>query len=264
VPEFIITHLFKYPVKSMQSLAFDAIEVDTFGFQHDRRFMLVDASGQFITQRKHPKLALYSASYDGASLTIAGPNDLVLHFGLHEFVACHDVSVWSDTVKALQVKDKRTEVLSKLLGVDLSLVYMPESTFRRVDPDFCVPERRVSFADGFPFLLCNQASLGDLNAKLDLPVGMNRFRPNIVFEGDAAFQEDQWRRIAIGALEFDLVKPCSRCILTCTDEEGRRHKEPLKTLASYRRNEYGVCFGQNMVHRGQGLLAVGDVLRVLE
>lgn len=261
--EFKITHLFRYPVKSMQPVALDIAEVDAFGFLNDRRFMLVDAAGRFITQRKYPQLALYSASYDGESLIITGPNELVLRFSLGEFVVRDQVSVWSDDVLALHVKNKRTEVLSALLGVELSIAYMPESTFRRVDPDFCIPKRRVSFADGFPFLLCNQASLDDLNAKLALPVGMNRFRPNIVFEGDQAFQEDEWQRVAIGDLEFDLVKPCSRCVLTCTDESGIRHKEPLRTLASYRNNEYGVCFGQNMVHSGVGVLTVGDVLRVL-
>jgi uncharacterized protein YcbX len=135
---------------------------------------------------------------------------------------------------------------------------------RQVDRDFFEKDQNVSFADAFPLLLTNSASLADLNSKLEQSVSMSRFRPNIVFEGGVAFEEDDWKQVSIGGVDFDLVKPCSRCGMTTIGEDGKLGKEPLKTLAGYRRNEYGVCFGQNLVHRSLGMLKVGDVLVVKE
>jgi uncharacterized protein YcbX len=263
--DYEVSSLYVYPVKSLRGLALSRSKVDTFGFQYDRRFMLVDSAGRFVTQRKHPILARFRADFDGVCLTISSSCllDQPLRFSVEEFVSQSEVTVWSDEVDALLISDVRTESLSSILGFKVFLAYMPDSSFRQVDPDYFSGRQSVSFADGFPLLLTNEASLEDLNGKLDSSVPMSRFRPNIVFKGDQAFQEDNWRRVAIGELEFELVKPCSRCVMTCVDEEGARHKEPLRTLATYRKNKYGVCFGQNMVQLSEGSIAVGDRLRVL-
>lgn len=263
MPEFVISGLNIYPVKSLKPVPVDYAEVDCFGFRSDRRFVLVDADGGFISQRKYPELSQVCCDFDGEILRIRSKAFTELRFLIDEFVSLSKVSVWSDTVDALVLQDNRTKVLSEFLGVSISLAYMPDTTFRQVDRQFFDVEQPVSFADGFPFLLANQASLNDLNSKLDLPVGMSRFRPNIVFEGDLAFQEDEWQRIKVGEVEFELVKPCSRCVMTCIDEQGIRQKEPLKTLASYRNNEFGVCFGQNMVQLNAGKITVGDKLSVI-
>ena len=263
MPEFVVSGLNIYPVKSLKPLPVNYAEVDHFGFRFDRRFVLVDREGTFISQRKYPILSQLRADFDGEALCISSTAFAELRFLIDEFVSPSKVSVWSDTVAALILQDARTQVLSEFLGVSISLAYMPDTAFRQVDRKFFDVEQPVSFADGFPFLLANQVSLNDLNSKLNVPVGMERFRPNIVFEGDLAFQEDEWQRIKVGEVGFQLVKPCSRCVMTCIDEQGIRQKEPLKTLASYRKNEFGVCFGQNMVQLNAGKIALGDKLRVV-
>ena len=261
---YLVSDLYIHPVKSLKSVSLSEAEIDEFGFVHDRRFMLVDASGKFISQRKHSRLGFLSAEFDGRNLVIQGKGLDAITFALSEFEVALEVDVWADRVGALAIADERTEKLSEYIGLMLSLVYMPRSTFRQVEREFFSADQKLSFADAFPFLLTNTASLDDLNDKLEQPIGMGRFRPNIVFTGDQPFQEDDWQRIAIGDVEFDVVKPCSRCVMTCIDEQGRKHKEPLKTLATYRRNDFGVCFGQNIVQRSSGSVMVGDVLRVLK
>lgn len=262
-PQYALAELHHYPVKSMQGNRLSQMHIDDFGPQWDRRFMLVDESGQFLSQRTFPLMSQLHAAFDGEVLSINGPEGLVLayrHFG-------HSISarVWSDQIGA-RVSDHSDNdaQLSALLQENVRLVYMPDSVFRQVDRDFFAADRRVSFADGFPFLLTNTASLSDLNARLADPVDMRRFRPNIVVAGDLAFQEDAWTRIRIGAVEFELVKPCSRCVLTTIDENGKKGKEPLRTLASYRKSVHGVCFGQNMVALNEGLISLQDRVEVLE
>jgi uncharacterized protein YcbX len=264
--DYAISSLFIHPVKSLKAVSVSSASVGALGFQSDRRYMLVDSSGQFITQRKYPQLTKITALLTGDSLKLSGDvfNGRTLSFGIKEFKEGSNVTVWSDSVEALLINDERTRVISDLIGVEASLAYMPDSTFRQVDRAFFADDQAVSFADGFPFLLTNEASLNDLNRRLDEPVSMRRFRPNIVFKGGLPFQEDEWKRIAIGDVEFALVKPCSRCVMTGIDEQGVRHKEPLATLATYRKNEFGVCFGQNMVQLSSGRISVGDKLRVIE
>ena len=121
----------------------------------------------------------------------------------------------------------------------------------------------MSFSDGYPFLLISEASLVELNSRLETPVPMNRFRPNLVIANCAPFEEDTWKQIRIGEIIFDCVRPCSRCVLTCVDQDtGQKGLEPLQTLASYRKQEKGIMFGQNLVHRNQGTLNLGDALVV--
>jgi uncharacterized protein len=142
---------------------------------------------------------------------------------------------------------------------------MPDDSVRPVDPDYAGPGHRVGFADGFPFLLISEASLDELNGRLTQPVPMARFRPNLVVAGCEAFAEDGWRRIRIGGLAFDLVKPCSRCIIPTIDiATGQRDAEPLRTLMGYRKRDNRILFGQNLVHDGVGLLRRGMPVQVLE
>jgi uncharacterized protein YcbX len=116
-------------------------------------------------------------------------------------------------------------------------------------------------SDGFPYLIISQASLEDLNGRLKEPVGMERFRPNLVIAGGAAFQEDGWRSVRIGTARFDLVKPCGRCIIITTDQRtSERDKEPLRTLATYRSKVNKVLFGMNAVGDAEGTVRVGDLV----
>jgi len=259
--EFTVTELFYYPVKSLSGVSVSSVELDEFGIKNDRRFMFVDDDNKFVSQRTVPKLSQLSASVDAGKLQIKGDNIGVLNFCLDGFKKNEPVRIWSDLVEALIVDDDDTAVISQFLGKSVRLAFMPDSSFRQVDREYYSADKRVGFADGFPFLLTNRASLKDLNIRLQEPVSMGRFRSNIIFSGNHAYQEDTWLKIKIGDIPFDVVKPCSRCVMTTINQFGEKGKEPLKTLASYRKNEYGVCFGQNMVHKALGRISVGDMLK---
>jgi uncharacterized protein YcbX len=174
------------------------------------------------------------------------------------------VVVWGDSVQAAAVGERADAWLSGFLGLACRLVYFPPDTVRAVDPDYARASDQIGFADGFPFLLISQASLDDLNGRLDEAVPMLRFRPNLVVAGCSAYAEDDWRRIRIGEIEFRFAKPCSRCIIPTIDPaSGLRGREPLRTLMGYRQRDNKVYFGQNLIHDGVGQLALGMPIEVL-
>ena len=174
------------------------------------------------------------------------------------------VQVWDDVCTGWLVDSAADRWFSGFLGAEVRLAWMPPVTVRPADPQFVSRLTRVSFADGFPFLLIGSGSLEDLNGRLATPLPMNRFRPNLVVSGAPPFAEDGWRRIRIGSIEFELVKPCARCMVTTLDQEtGMKGQEPLRTLATYRRVNGEVMFGQNAVHLGQGKLRAGENVEVL-
>ena len=260
----IVQDIFIYPIKSLGGIRLSEAVVEERGFRYDRRWMLVDAEGVFITQRKHPKLALLQVDLGEKGLevihkTVAGrsveiPFDLATGPELM-------VTVWDDQVLAKIVHPDLDRWFSDFLGFEVSLVIMPESTHRKVNPKYAVHSESVSFADGMPYLLIGQESLNDLNSRLESSVPMNRFRPNIVFSGGSAYLEDSLRKIQIGDLEFQIVKPCARCVMTTVDQAtGEKGKEPLKTLSSYRTIHSKVYFGQNLVALQSGTVKVGDVI----
>jgi uncharacterized protein YcbX len=173
------------------------------------------------------------------------------------------VMIWDDRCTGTWAGERAARWFSDVLGTDCSLVHIAEGAARTVDPDYAPPGHRVGFADAFPFLLISEASLADLNGRLETPVPMNRFRPNLVITGVEPFAEDHMGTFAIGAMRFTPVKPCDRCVITTTDQTtGERGVEPLRTLATYRRRNGQVLFGQNVIHSGTGRLHVGDALLV--
>jgi hypothetical protein len=255
-----VSDLFIYPIKSAQGICVDQAEVSERGFKLDRRWMLVDEEGEFLSQRSFPRLALVEPSFENELLTLRNPEALPLTLpSTPDSTDQIRVEVWGDQCHAIRVSEAADTWFSDFLDVSCSLVYMPDSTRRRVDQDFSTSEDLVSFADGFPFLLVGQSSLDDLNRRLDDPVPMNRFRPNIVVSGTEPFAEDNWDEIRIGSVDFTVAKPCSRCTVTTVDQEsGDRGKEPLRTLASYRRSGDKVLFGQNLIHQNRGRIRVDD------
>lgn len=257
--------LYRYPVKSLRGGAFDALDVTERGLCFDRHWMVVDAQGQFMTQRQHARMALIDTQVDDdGGLLLQAPRmpDLNVH-GAHD--ATLPVVVWRDTVQAAPVDGDADAWLSEFLAIDCRLVVFPYDARRVVDPEYAAATDQVGFADGFPFLLISQASLDDLNARLTQPVPMLRFRPNLVIGGCDAYAEDTWRRIRVGDLEFRVAKPCSRCIIPTIDPAtAQRSAEPLRTLMTYRRRDNRIYFGQNLIHDGNGRLAVGMPVEVLE
>ncbi|MBQ0833824.1 MOSC N-terminal beta barrel domain-containing protein [Marinobacter sp.] len=254
-----------YPVKSLAGIQVSSFEMDDFGPKGDRRWMIVDGDRNFVTQRALPELARVATSLSGddVSVRVPGEGDFTLRATDQEL----RVLVWRDWVKAYEGAVAASEALSRFCGKDLRFVYMPGSSFRRVDAGRVVEYRRVGFADGFPFLITSLASLDELNGRLDAAVDMRRFRPNIVVEGFAPWQEDTWRKLKLGEQSFDIVKPSSRCVLTTVDPDtGIKDPglQPLRTLSSYRRTSDGVIFGQNAIHETPGFVHVDDSVTVIE
>ncbi len=256
-----------YPVKSLGGIDVDAWDLDDLGLAWDRRWMVVDESGRFLTQRQVPAMARVRPRLDpGGQLTLTHPR--LPSFTVPDpapEAATRPVTVWGDTVPALPLGAEVGAWLSKALGRPCHLVRLPEGTARAVDPNYA-PDARTAFTDGFPLLLIGEGSLADLNARLQQPVPMRRFRPNLVVAGAEPFAEDQWRRIRIGGITLRVVKPCSRCIVTTVDPDRGEvvGQEPLRTLATYRLRNNKIYFGQNLVHEGPGRLRVGDAVTILE
>jgi len=256
-----ISALYVYPVKSCRGIRVTEAEVTARGFARDRRWMIVDALGRFITQREVPELCLVRTALEPDAIVLTAPEAGSLRLPLaHEEGEERAVSVWRHDGKAVRHPEGSAWV-SELLERESSLVYMADRHERPVDPAWARPEDRVSFADGFPFLLISEASLAGLNQRLETPIEMERFRPNIVVSGVGELAEDGWREVRLGAIGFRAAKRCSRCVVPSIDPAtGTKHKEPLRTLASYRKWDNQVWFGMNLIADALGSLCVGDAV----
>ena len=260
-----LSRLFVYPVKSLAGIELTEAEVDAFGIVNDRRWLVVDENGEFFTQRDYPRMALIQPRVVDGGLRLSTPGMSVLNVEVP--TGCErTVRIWDDVVSAYDAGAPAREWISAFLGRPAGLVYMPDSTFRRVDPRYSPDERRVSFADAYPFLIISQESMDELNRRMDKPLGIERFRPNIVIEGAAEpHAEDTWTRIRVGSLDFDLVKPCARCAIPTVDPlTAETGKEPTRTLATYRKHDGKVWFGMNALHRSKGSLSVGSAVSIAE
>ncbi len=263
-----VTEINIYPIKSTQRIALRESKVLPRGLPWDRRWMLVDDRGRFITARDHPRLAMVRTVVKEGVLEVHADGGNALEVPLQPpdrvFTS---VTVWRDLCDAHMVGAEADAWFSDYLGLSCRLVQMTDELVRGVDLDYGKADDEVSFADGFPLLLISQASLADLNLRLETPVSMRRFRPNLVVDGERAYAEDQWRQIRVGEVEFAGVKNCSRCIFTTIDPDtGVKdpNTEPLRTLGSYRRRpQGGVYFGQNLIPRSGGVIHVGDKVEIL-
>jgi len=262
-----VSGLFVYPVKSCGGTALTTAEIGPRGFQHDREFMVVDtASGLFLTQREYPRMALIRPQIVAGVLRLCGAGMPPLAVQPLSDGIMRSVVVWRDRCRAVDQGDEAARWLRDFLQTDCRLVRMAQDEVRAVDPAYAVSsDDQVGFADGYPFLLLSEESLADLNTRLAEPLPMNRFRPNIVVSGAGRpYLEDQWRQIRIGETLFQIVKSCARCVITTTDQETAvRGVEPLSVLATYRRSERGVLFGQNLMHTGTGSIRLGDEVLVV-
>jgi uncharacterized protein YcbX len=257
-----------YPIKSCAALSPASAAVEPRGLAHDRRWMIVDGSGRFITGREVPATVLIRATPDANGLRLEAPGHVAASIALpHPDAPRRRVTVWDDEVEAPDAGDAAAAWLSAVLGREARLVAMDVAATRAVDPSRARPGDEVSFADGYPLLLVSQAALDGLNARLATALPILRFRPNLVVDGAAAHAEDGWKRVRIGEVEFEGVKPCVRCVFTTVDPARGAldpSGEPLRTLKTYRRGPKGITFGMNLIARGTGTLHVGDPVVVLD
>jgi uncharacterized protein YcbX len=262
-----VVGLFIYPVKSLGGFAVTSTTVTDRGLAEDRRWMVVDETGKFLTQRQHPTMATLRVvphEEGGGRFTIADPSGhaVTIGSGIGDPV---EVTVWRDQVQARPVSVEADDLLTRHLGLRCRLVHMGDDSHRQVDPRYAPPGRITSLADGYPVLIASTSSLADLNGRMDKPVPMSRFRPNIVVEGSLPFAEDGWGTLRIGTAEFEAVKPCSRCIMTTIDQDTgeKTGKEPLKTLAKFRNTPDGVIFGENLLISRPGMVGIGDMVEFI-
>lgn len=256
-----------YPIKSCAGVEVAEWEVDKFGLRHDRRWMVITAEGEFLTQREVPVLATVRTRMAPIHLRVSAPEMAELVLPLEPVGGRPVVTkVWDDTVRVVAPDPKADEWFSQVVGRQCQLVYMPSDYVREVDHSFAPDGGRTGLADGYPFLLVGESSLADLNQRLDIALPMNRFRPNLVVRGSAPWAEDEWASFTMGSIPMKGVKLCARCVVTTTDQAtGQRDgPEPLRELAQFRRWPRGVMFGQNVVHYGTGRLRLGDILVVGE
>jgi uncharacterized protein len=260
----VLSEIRIHPVKSLGGFTTPDTVLSERGPVHDRRWMLVDREGRFVTQREVPAMACLHTEPRANSFAVIDRRsgdvlELPWNLTAGEERMCN---VWSDRVRTRVASPAWSAWFSARLDHALTLVHMPDSTRRRTDGRYA--QGLTSLSDGFPYLIISQASLDELNSRLTEPVGMERFRPNLVIAGGAPFQEDGWRSITIGGLRFDLVKPCARCTIITTDQRtGVRSNEPLRTLATYRNKANKVLFGMNAMGEAGGVLRIGDAVTVV-
>jgi len=253
-----------YPVKSLAGIAVSSCIVDKTGLQHDRKWMLIDQDGQFLSQRVLPRMALIKTAIINGNLVLSAPNqqDLILPLTPNEGELVNCV-IWHDACQALHYSEHADQWFSHFLQQPCRLVYHPDSTVRTVDQHYAKPDDQTAFSDGFPFLLVSENSLVALNAAMQLDFSMSRFRPNLIISGCDSYAEDGWREITIGKIDFRLPKPCSRCSVPTIDPiTAETGKEPLTTLNRTRKWNNKVYFGQNAIHNQCGVLQVNDLVQI--
>ncbi len=284
--DLTLSGLYIYPIKSAAGIALREAQMTSRGLQYDRRWMVVDAQGKFISQRRFPRMALIGVSIAAQHLQITAPGMADLFVSLESGLDADSgsgqessdfltVEVWGDRTQAISLGADYQQWFTEFIGIDCQLVYMPDSADRPTAHGKLGLDKPVSFADAYPYLLVSEASLAGLNEKLAAQgkpaVTMQRFRPNLVVKGcEQPHAEDGWQQIRVGEAVLDLPKLCDRCSIPNVDPEtGDRGKEPTKTLSTYRYWEKGIWFGQNGVQsnrpsEGFGTLQLGDLIEVIQ
>lgn len=265
--DLTLSEIYIYPIKSLGGIRLDRAKVQGKGLQFDRRWMLVDKAGVFLTQRIHPEMALFKLEIQGDHFSITFRKGEKIHPSTSFNIGTPDsdkwlvAKIWDDAVNVIEVYPEISQWFSQHLGMTCKLVSFPEEKSRPVDPRYKVHDEHVSLADAYPFLIIGQSSLDDLNTRLTQPLPMNRFRPNFVFTGGGPYEEDHWKNLSIGRNRFVAVKKSARCALTTVNQDtGEKGAEPLHTLSGYRKVDNKIFFGQNLVALNEEEVAVGDTI----
>jgi len=254
--------LFEYPVKGLRGNALACASVNKRGLATDRRWMLVDDVGNFLSQRQLPALTQFISVYENHLIIKHLPSAEERTIDSSAFTELLAVTVWGQQCAAHGAIHDISQWLSNLLKSKVNLVYMQEHDVRPIKSSKA--NDMVSFADGYPVLLTTSSSLAELNGRLSEPIKMDRFRANIIIDGDLAYAEDTWQRIKIGEVTFSVAKLCARChVINIDQESGLATKEPLKTLSTYRQDGNRVNFGINLIPENTGIIHQHDEVVVL-
>jgi len=261
---YLLKEIWIYPIKSLGGIQLETCNTITEGLEHDRRWMLVDEQGIFMSQRTCPEMALFSCRLTDRELIINYKGDSVEIPLSEQSDKLTDVQVWESNFKAHEVSDSISQWFSDRLSQKVTLVRMTEDSNRTKalkEPPY---ETNLSMADGYPYLLLGTASMKQLNEKLTTKISANRFRANLIIETDVPHVEDTWKNVSIGNTSLQIIKPCARCqVITIDQETGKQGKEPTKTLASYRKESNKILFGVNAICTQEGRVAVGDEVNLI-
>lgn len=262
----IIKELYNYPVKSLAGNNLESVNVEKRGFSNDRRFMLIDQNNRFVTARSHHQLIQIKVRVKNKELVF---NNSTNQDQLNQPIVLSkekiNVSIWNSDSNCHLIENNMIDSwISDFCDESLRLVYMADDDIRNVSSEYSNQDDIVSFADGYPVLITNEKSLANLNQKLEKPVKMNRFRPNLVVDGNFPWEEDHWKKIKIGKAILRIAKPCARCIVTTIDPEtSEKGNEPLYTLSQFRKQNNKVLFGMNATVVQRGLISLGDRIELL-
>lgn len=266
---FIVSEITIYPIKSLGGISLQDAIVEERGLQYDRRWVLADENNVFITQRQNEQMALIDVAIEETGLRVTHRLKRIAPLQVSFVPQTYDskqITIWDDVVRGIRVSDEADAWFTEVLDKKCRLYYQPDDSVRLTDPKYSITkEEHTSFADGYPILVIGQASLDELNSKLEEPVSMKRFRPNLVFTGGEAHVEDTWKYFNVGEAKLVGVKPCARCVLTTINPEtAEKGKEPLRTLTQYRNVNNKILFGQNLLVVETGKISVGDELIMLD
>lgn len=262
---YSIDSLYIYPIKSLQGIRINRGLLVNEGLQYDRQWMLVDQHKQFLSQRKIAHMATLKTAIHNDTLVVSNAQGDSITLQLNARHAGNiSVTVWHDTVMAYAENDSVNEWFSEQLGTPCKLVRLADNEQRLIDPDYAKAQEVVSFSDGFPLLIVAASNIDLLNSKLDMPVNMDRFRPNIVIDGLPPHGEDQIESIIINDIQIDLVKPCSRCSIPSIHQtSGIKRPDILRALLPYRQIGKKIYFGMNGIHKKCGLINTSDKIQII-
>ncbi len=262
----VLSEIFVYPVKSLAGIKVSTWQVNAKGLLHDRKWMLIDNKHQFLSQRRMPKMGLIKTRLTDSELILStdASSSISLPLDPTDGDACN-ISIWNDVCVAKTTSKLANQWLGDFLDIQCQLVYLPNNVVRSVDPLYSKKTDQLNFSDGFPFLIVSEASMNALNREMNLQLGIERFRPNLVISQCEAYAEDSWREISINNIDFRLPKPCSRCIVPTVDPvTAKTGKEPLRTLNRCRKWNKQVYFGQNALHDNSGELSIGNKVQITQ
>ena len=258
-----LSQLFTYPIKSTTGIRLAQSKVNALGLPYDRHWAVCDAKGQALTGRQHPKLLGLHPAINGEHLEIHAGTSASTKVPLYSNGSTTNLQIFGKEASGVPVPRETDEWISDYLGLSCRLLFMSRSSGRSVPLNYGgKPTDAISYADNAPLLLLSEASLADLNTRLEKPVGIPNFRPNLVVKGGRAYAEDHWKSIRIGDCQFEVLQACRRCVFTTIDPQTHqkdKNREPLRTLATYREVGRGkVTFGMYLIPRKTGTLRLGD------
>lgn len=258
-----VTALFEYPVKGLRANRIPCASVNKRGLAMDRRWMLVDEEGTFLSQRSYPVFTQFTVTFDKSLILKFLPTEEEINIEMEVFENPLDVSVWGQTCTSHVASDDINAWISNRLDRNVRLVYMKTEDIRPVESSSS--DDIVSFADGYPVLLASEKSLSELNARLEMPIGIERFRSNIVIDGKLPYEEDGWQTLKIGPVTFRMVKLCARChVINIDQDTGMSSDEPLRTLSTYRKDGNRVNFAVNLIPTAEGIIHEGDEIVIID